>query len=449
MPPPMRYGTVAIVGRTNVGKSTFLNASLGEKLAIVSPLPQTTRDELLGIVHLDGAQIAFTDTPGLHRPKTELGRRMNAQALDTLRDRDVVLFVSDVGHLARRKATWRPDQDPIPADDRRLLKVLPKEAPVILILNKVDLSRGKEALLPLMEAYGQAHSFAAMIPTCLLKQDGVDQVLKEIVRHLPERAGAFSENELTNKPALFFVREYVREQVMLQTRREVPHAVAVTVDQFDEREEVAVIHATLHVDKAGQRSILVGKGGQRIKEIGTNARAHIESLLDKRVHLELFVRVTENWRDIPRQLRELGYVGDRAKSLSNVLPQDQSSRPKKKPNIRVKRSSTAVTKPTPTKGAHSNEAAGKKASNKTAGKKAPNKKSSAKKFAKKTASKRRAPAKKATTKKTSVKSRGANKPSKGATSTSKSQAKPSRANQSKTASARRKARAGRAQGVKS
>jgi GTPase len=320
--PVKRFGTVAIVGRTNVGKSTFLNSCLGERLAIVSPLPQTTRDGLLGVLNREDAQVAFTDTPGLHRPKTELGRRMNAVALDSLRNHDVVLFVTDVGRLGLTPSAkkWVPGSDPLHPDDRGLLKALSADVPCILMLNKVDLVREKQRLLPLLEAFQEAFPFKAIVPTSMARQDGIDRVLAAIIEHLPEGEAQYDADTLTDKPATFFAREAVREQIMRLTHREVPHAVAVTVERFEEREALKVIQATIHVEKLGQRAILVGRKGEQIKEIGTNARLHLEELLGSKIHLELFVRVTERWKDVPRQLQEMGYDHQQGKQLVNLLP---------------------------------------------------------------------------------------------------------------------------------
>lgn len=328
----MRCGTVAIVGRTNVGKSTFLNACLGERIAIVSPLPQTTRDELLGVVHRPAAQIAFTDTPGFHRPKTELGRRMNQTALDTVRSHDAVVFMTDAVHVTRVPKRRRgnvpglADADPIHPDDRRLLQLLPPEVPCLLVINKVDLVRDKERLLPLIAAFNEAHAFHATLPTSVIRPGGVEQVLAELERCLPESEASFDADTLTDKPTTFFVREYIREQVMLSTRREVPHAVAVSVERFDESNKLVRIQATIHVEKVGQRVILVGQRGSQIKHIGIAARERIEELLGKQVHLELFVRVTERWKDVPRQLRELGYETTGGRELSSLLPKTRRAK---------------------------------------------------------------------------------------------------------------------------
>jgi GTP-binding protein Era len=305
----MRSGTVAIIGRTNVGKSTFLNAVLGEGLAIVSPLPQTTRDPLLGVLNLPEAQIAFLDTPGLHAPKSELGRRMNLAAESVLPAADVVLVMTDVTAFDKTRG-----QDPIPAQDRRLIEhVLDQATPAVLVVNKIDLLRDKLALLPALDAYAKLRSFTAIVPTSLSRKEGVEVVLDALVNALPEGEPAYPEDTLTDRPIQFFVREYVREQILCATRGEVPHAVAVTIDGYDD-DSLARIKATIHVEKAGQRRILIGRGGAMLVRIGSAARKRIEALIGKRVHLELFVRVTERWKNAPRMLTELGY------SVADVEP---------------------------------------------------------------------------------------------------------------------------------
>lgn len=303
----MRFGTVAIVGRSNVGKSTFLNAALGEGLAIVSPRPQTTRDAVLGVLNRDDAQIAFVDTPGLHRPKTELGRRMNAVALDTLRGTDAIVFMTDNRAVAPRTVPGDVEAPTLDAEDAALIAQLPDGTPTIAVVNKVDLVKNKAQLLPVLAALSQAHEFAAFIPASTLQAADVERILKEIVAVLPEGPPGYDDESLTDRPTSFFVREYIREQVLLRFEREVPHAVAVSIERFESGKRATVIQATIHVEKRGQRAILVGKGGSALREIGIGARARIEALLGRKVHLELFVRVTPRWKDVPRQLAELGY----------------------------------------------------------------------------------------------------------------------------------------------
>jgi GTP-binding protein Era len=301
----MRFGTIAIVGRSNVGKSTFLNHVLGEPLAIVSPLPQTTRDNVLGVVHRNGAQLAFLDTPGVHQPRSELGRRMNASAIDAARTADVVLFMTDISaaNPPRKTAKDKSNQE---LDDE-LFASIPKKAKVVLAVNKVDALRDKGKLLPMLVAYQEKREFAALIPISVKNDDGVERVLEALAEVLPEGEAGFDEDTLTDRPTSFFAREYIREQVLLAMRSEIPHAVAVSIDEFIEGEKASSIKATLHVDKVGQRIILIGTGGLQIKAIRVGAQKRISQLLGHKVHLELFVRVTPQWKSMPRQLAELGY----------------------------------------------------------------------------------------------------------------------------------------------
>jgi len=319
----MHAGTVAIVGRTNVGKSTFLNAVLGEQLAIVSPLPQTTRDPLLGVLTTERAQIAFLDTPGLHTPKSELGRRMNLSAESVLPASDAILFMTDVAAVEKGRG-------PVLREDRALAeKLLPSGARVVLVVNKVDQVRDKSRLLPVLEAYSQLFPFEAVIPTSVARDDGVDRVLTALVDCLPEGEPNYPDDTLTDRPVQYFVREYVREQILNATRGEVPHAVAVTIDRYEDG-PLARISATIHVEKVGQRRILIGQGGAMLVRIGSAARKRIEALIGKRSHLELFVRVTERWKNAPRMLTELGY------EVSDVEGKAQAG-PPTRPRRRAKR----------------------------------------------------------------------------------------------------------------
>jgi GTP-binding protein Era len=309
----MRYGTIAIIGRTNVGKSTFLNHVLGMPLAIVSRQPQTTRDALLGVVNSGDAQIAFVDTPGLHKPKNELGRRMNQEATDSLRGADAALFMTDIYQLnaedkAVKKQGLAPKARPGDRSDAELLALLPKELPALLVVNKIDRLKDKARLLRYLQSMNERHPFVGTIPISALSGDGTDRVLAEVVKLLPEAEKSFPADEVTDRPVSFFAREYIREQVLLSADREVPHAVAVTLDSIQERNTGLHIAATIHVEKVGQRSILVGRGGEKIKEIGSAARQRLSVLTEQPVHLTLFVRVTERWRNMPRQLAELGYT---------------------------------------------------------------------------------------------------------------------------------------------
>jgi GTPase len=311
----MRAGTIAIVGRSNVGKSTLLNQILGERLAIVSPLPQTTRDPLLGVLRREDAELAFLDTPGIHKPKTELGSRMNASAMSATESADVIVFVADAteGSKLVKKKTKRTDEVPpleeLVPDDFALIKSIKtiNKVPAILVLNKVDLVRDKGLLLPLLQSFLNAVPFKELVPLSALKNDGVDRLLETIAGLLPEGEAAYPEDTLTDKPSSFFAREYVREQVLLSLKGEIPHAVAVSIDSFDEGSDKLRIAATLHVEKVGQRKIIVGSGGQVIKGLRVGAENRLRRLLGRKVKLELFVRVTPLWKESTRMLAELGY----------------------------------------------------------------------------------------------------------------------------------------------
>jgi len=301
----MRFGSVALIGRTNVGKSTFLNAALETDLAIVSSLPQTTRDPLLGVLTRPDVQIAFLDTPGLHRPKSELGRRMNLSALEVLRTADAILFMTDVGSLLKRS----PGSSLVDAEDREIVARMAKAtgAPALLVINKVDLLADKTRLLPWMAEMGELHPFRALLPVSLLEASSRERILAELSQLLPEGEAGYPDDMLTDRPESYFAREYIREQVLRAARREVPHAVAVSIDSYEDG-PVTKIAATIHVEKPGQRKIVVGEGGSMIRTIGTRARERIEALIGHRVHLSLFVRVTPRWKNAPRRLAELGYA---------------------------------------------------------------------------------------------------------------------------------------------
>ena len=356
-PTRTRSGSVAIVGRPNVGKSTLLNAALDLPLAIVSPTPQTTRDTLLGVVHhrvaAEGeeaalAEIALLDTPGLHRPTSALDRTMNRAARVAARDADVVVFVVDVpkldkppakrqpradakggagdgggGEVGASKARARPGdrRGPRPITphpgDRKLLEQLGDGQPTLLVVNKIDRVKDKAQLLGFLEALSQLREFAAIVPISALRQDGVTRVLDEVARLLPEGPHRYGPDELTDKPSRYFAAEYVREQVLLLTRQEVPHATAVTIDRWEIKRSLAVVSATVHVERPGHKKILVGSGGTMLKRIGTQARERLEGLVGHPVHLELFVRVTPHWRDTPSLLSEMGY-GDEAEQGAEV-----------------------------------------------------------------------------------------------------------------------------------
>jgi GTP-binding protein Era len=290
----LRVGRVALVGRPNVGKSTLLNVMVGEKIAIVSPHPQTTRQRLLGVLTDARSQIAFVDAPGLQLgpepPRHRLGVRMQNEALEALRDADLVLVVAD--------ARGGPDE--------ALIAALPAGA--VLALNKIDLVRPKSRLLPVLEAWTKAHDFAAIVPVSAKTGGGVARLLDELRARLPEGEPAFEDDTVTDKPARFLAAEVVREQILLRTRDEIPHGIAVTVDRFDELGKRGTrIGVTVHVPKESHKKIVVGRGGAMLKAVGTAARRRLEHLLGTRVHLSIWVRVTPNWVDDPKALGELGF----------------------------------------------------------------------------------------------------------------------------------------------
>ncbi|MEO7113912.1 MAG: GTPase Era [Polyangiaceae bacterium] len=290
---PTRSGTVAIVGRANVGKSTLLNQMIGVPLAITSSKPQTTRDRILGIRTGENAQIVFVDTPGMHAAKTKLGTRMNREARDAARDADVILLLTD---------SLKPTDE-----DAAIAKELPKQ--VILVLNKIDRITDKTALFDALTTHAAVRDYLAIVPISAKSGNGVDRVLAEVRSVLPEGEMGFDEETLTDRPTRFFVAEYVREQVLKKTREEVPHGVAVMIERFDEptKNKVATIEAAIHVDRESHKRIVVGKGGLMLKEIGIAARRRIESLLGYKVHLKLWVRVTPGWYRTDAGLKQMGY----------------------------------------------------------------------------------------------------------------------------------------------
>jgi GTP-binding protein Era len=314
-----RAGTVAIIGRPNVGKSTLLNAALEQPLAIVSPVPQTTRQALLGVVHHGAAEIGLLDTPGLHRAKTELGRVMNSAAREAARSADVIVFVTDVpqrlaSDSSRASAGVGSEDAHLPPvrvhpGDLTLLADLKDGAPVILVLNKIDRFRDKAQMLPLLDVLGKAHPFVSVVPISARKTDGVARVLDEVAKLLPEGAWRFEDDEVTDKPTRFFAAEYVREQILRATEAEVPHAAAVVIEQYLEPAAGGVVRidATIHVERAGQKKILIGHGGEMLKRIGIEARRRIEELIGRQINLKLWVRVTPDWRQSPATLEELGF----------------------------------------------------------------------------------------------------------------------------------------------
>ena len=295
-------GFVCILGRPNAGKSTLLNALVGEKVAIISPKPQTTRNRILGILHVSkqegrpGGQVVLIDTPGVHRPDTSLGRKMMAEVREALDGCDLVLLIVD----ATRKFA--------PADHFVLEMAKKCNTPVFLLLNKIDLPRGtKDKLLPIIDEYRKLHDFREIIPLSARKHEGFEVLLEKVIRFLPKGPRYFPEDQITDQPVRFMVAEIIREQVLLETSEEVPYATTVVIEQFEEKARLTRIAAAIFCERDGQKGILVGKGGQMLKKIGTAARLQIEQMLGKRVFLELFVKVRNNWRESHEFVEELDW----------------------------------------------------------------------------------------------------------------------------------------------
>ena len=297
-----RSGFVCILGKPNAGKSTLLNALAGEKLAIVSPKPQTTRNRVLGVIHIpkkkgkSGAQVVLIDTPGVHKPDTGLGKKMMSEVREALNGCDLVLLIVD----ATRKEE---------ASDQFMFSLLQKsETPVFLLLNKIDLLRGdKRKLLPLIEQYAKLYGFREVIPISARKREGLDMLLEKVVAALPEGPPYFPEDQVTDQPARFMVSELIREQVLMNTAEEVPHSVTVLTEQYEDLPKLTRIAAAIFCEREGQKRILVGRQGQMLKKIGTAARLEIEKMLGTKVYLELFVKVRANWREARGFVEELDW----------------------------------------------------------------------------------------------------------------------------------------------
>ncbi len=316
----MKSGFVTILGRPNAGKSTLLNALVGQKLAIVTHKPQTTRNRVQGVVNLPArkgrprAQIVLIDTPGVHRADTRLDRKMMQEVREALEGCDLVLHITDVN---RR-----------PGDEERFTLDLLKKSntPAILLLNKIDLIADKQRLLPIIDQYRQLHEYAEIIPISARKGQGLDELLDAIVRALPEGPTYFPAEQITDQPVRFLVAEIIREQVLLATDQEVPYAASVLVEQYEEGERLDRIAAAIYCEREGQKGIIIGKGGQMLKQIGTAARLEIERMLGKKVFLELFVKVRPGWRDSSEFIEGLDWrkqLEEMAREESQVEPESE------------------------------------------------------------------------------------------------------------------------------
>jgi GTP-binding protein Era len=360
----VRSGFVSILGRPNAGKSTLLNALIGEKIAIVSNKPQTTRNRIQGIVEVparkgrNAAQIVFVDTPGVHRPGSQLDRRMMQEVYEALESRDIVLLMVDAarqtelpevlapvaaaetGQLGapaspRKKQSPRAQRES--SEDAFVMQLIQKlDCPVFLVINKIDLVL-RAKLLPLIERFSALHSFAEVIPISASKKDGLDTLLMKLIEYLPKGERYFPKEQFTDQPERFLVAELIRERILLETGEEVPYASAVVVERFEEPEPVVKrpragsaaklpltrISAVIYCERSGQKAILIGKGGSKLKSIGAAARKEIESLLGTRVYLELHVIVEENWRESKGFVDSLDWR-KQLEDLASVTPEDKA-----------------------------------------------------------------------------------------------------------------------------
>ena len=295
-PPGFRCGFAAIVGRPNVGKSTLLNAMLGQKVSIVSPKPQTTRHRILGIQNTDQAQIVFVDTPGLHTDERRMmNRYMNRSALASLSDADVNVFVVEA-------LRWTEDDQRVADDLKRIGK------PIILLVNKVDVVNPRERLLPYLEEVARRGEFVAILPTSGKKGTNLKELSAAVAHYLPEGPPHFPAEQVTDRSVRFQAAEIIREKLTWRLRQELPYGLTVEIERFQEEEEGRVlIGAIIWVERPDQKAIVIGQAGEGLKDVGTRARIDLMSLLGQRVHLELWVKVKENWSDSESALRQFGY----------------------------------------------------------------------------------------------------------------------------------------------
>jgi GTP-binding protein Era len=289
-----KSGFISIIGRPNVGKSTLLNALLGEKIAIISDKPQTTRNRILGIVNKPGAQMVFMDTPGIHKPMHKMNEFMVQTALRTYNEVDVILMLVEA-------------TTPAGSGDQFIIETLSKvKTPVFLLINKIDLVE-KERLLPLMQEYSKLYSFAEIIPISALKND-LSSLLDSILKHLPKGPQYFPDDQLTDQPERFVVAELVREKIFELTKEEIPYSTAVVIEEMKEDPDITRIHAVIIVERDSQKGILIGKGGGMLKQIGTLARQDTEKLLGTKIFLKLYVKVKKGWREDERLLKNFGII---------------------------------------------------------------------------------------------------------------------------------------------
>ncbi|MEH7461286.1 GTPase Era [Bacillus thuringiensis] len=293
-----KSGFVSIIGRPNVGKSTFLNRIIGQKIAIMSDKPQTTRNKIQGVYTENDAQVVFIDTPGIHKPKHKLGDFMVKMAQTTIKEVDIVLFMVNAEEGFGR------------GEEFIIEKLQETKQPVFLVINKIDQVHPEE-LLGLIDKYRTLYNFAEVVPISALQGNNVDALIGAIKKYLPEGPQYYPENQVTDHPERFIIAELIREKVLHLTREEVPHSVAVVIDAIQKREGGAIyVNATIIVERPSQKGIVIGKQGKMLKEIGKRARIDVESLLGSRVFLELWVKVQKDWRNKMSQLRDLGFRED-------------------------------------------------------------------------------------------------------------------------------------------
>jgi len=293
-PAGFRSGFAALVGRPNVGKSTLLNALVGVRLSIVTPRPQTTRNRIVGILNMPHAQIAFVDTPGLHaRAGRALNKAMNRTANSALHDADLVVLVVEAGR-------WTDE------DDLALQRIASSGRPALVAVNKIDQLRPRTRLLPYLQELGARHGFAAMVPVSALKGDNLEDLKATIVAQLPLAAPMFPPGELTDRSLSFRIAELIREKLTLELNQEVPYGIAIEIEKLAEEDGQLMVDAAIWVDREGQKPIVIGKSGERLKRVGRSARLALNTLLQRRLHLNLWVKVRENWADNARALKQLG-----------------------------------------------------------------------------------------------------------------------------------------------
>ncbi len=291
---PFKSGFVAVVGRPNAGKSTLVNTLVGSKVSIVTPVPQTTRNRILGILTSPTAQVIFMDTPGVHKPLSRLNQQMMSFVRQALADRDLAVLIVDASERFGK-------------GDQFVIELLKEYAPrTILALNKIDRMH-KPDLLPLIDRYSKLYGFEEIFPISALRGEGIEELLAAVLQRLPEGPQYFPSDEYTDQPERFLASEIIREKVIRHTKQEMPYVTAVLIEQFEEGETITRIHATIVVERESQKPIVIGAGGARLKEIGTEARQDLEKLFPPKVYLELYVKVEPHWRDNRAVIAELDY----------------------------------------------------------------------------------------------------------------------------------------------